>query len=403
MKNIIHTDILIIGAGPAGTSASLFLAKAGIPHMIVDAAEFPRDKICGDGLDMKVFRVLNQHNPDSMTALLAHPKVELTYGLRYTQPDRREINWIYKPSPNPHPLNCVMKRADFDAFMVGLIDKRFADFRTNTKVTKLERESAGGWVAETANDLEIHAKLLIGADGDQSIVLRTLGERKINRRHYSAALRQYWRGVEGFHPERLLEVYMPPKKPMSYFWLFPLPNGEANIGYGMVSEIAAKTGENLRETFKEMIANDPVLAHRFKNAEPLETVKGWGIPMASNPDRINAGKDFLLVGDAASHINPGNGEGIGSGMISGLLAASFAEQALVSGNQDHFGLYDAELRKRLATEIKTYNWMMNYQLWRIQDWMFPFATRMFDFQKRLDREAPQWLNTAYNKPIKMTF
>ena len=403
MLSTIHTDILIIGAGPAGASASHFLAKAGVSHVIVDAAEFPRDKICGDGLDMKVFRVLNQLNPEALQSLFAHPELELTYGLRFIQPDRREVNWIHKPTPLTHPSNCVMKRTHFDAFMVDLIDRRFADFRTKTKVTKLRRKESGGWVAETADGLEIHTKLLIGADGDHSLVLHTIGDRKINRRHYCAALRQYWTGVEGFHPEKLLEVYVPAKKPMSYFWLFPLPNGEANIGYGMVSELAAKTGENLRETFKDLIQNDPVLAHRFANAKPLETVKGWGIPMASNPDRVNAGKDYLLVGDAASHNNPANGEGIGSGMISGILAAKFAEQALVTGNQDHFGKYDAELRRRLADEIKVYNFLMRWQLWRVQDWMLPFATRVYDFQKRLDKYAPTWVQTVYERPVTVEF
>ncbi|MCB0530144.1 MAG: FAD-dependent monooxygenase, partial [Saprospiraceae bacterium] len=59
----VQTEICIIGAGPAGATASLFLAKMGIPHLIVDAAVFPRDKVCGDGLDLKVVRVLRHLDP----------------------------------------------------------------------------------------------------------------------------------------------------------------------------------------------------------------------------------------------------------------------------------------------------------------------------------------------------
>ena len=82
-------------------------------------------------------------------------------------------------------------------------------------------------------------------------------------------------------PDILLAAYFPDSKEMSYFWIFPLPNGEMNVGYGMVSEVASKKKFNIRETMQSMIETDPILKERFKNATPLEEIKGWGIPFAS--------------------------------------------------------------------------------------------------------------------------
>ncbi len=417
----LHTDILIIGAGPAGATASLFLAKMGIGHVIVDAAVFPRDKVCGDGLDLKVMRVLNHLDPAIVSQeILTNPDFIPSWGTRFFMQNGRAVDFIHMPepdSPHPYPLFCCAKRLHFDDFLVKKIDSRFADFRQGTKVEKVERDGTG-WrvsassgaplrkgpnVASSQNGvgLDIRAKLIIGADGDHSVLLRALGARRIDRQHYAGTLRQYWRGVEDIHPQNLIEVYFPKGLPMSYFYIFPLPHGEANVGYGMVSTVAAEGKHNLRHIFQRLLTEDPVMGPRFKNAEPLEEPIGWGLPLASRRRRA-FGEGYLLVGDAASLVCPTSGEGIGTGMMSGYVAAQFVQQALKNKDfsAEQFKHYDREVYRRLNDEIRLYNGMMRLSP-RVYDFGLNLLAPSPVFQWMFQRGANQWLKTAYEREIEV--
>lgn len=419
----MKSEVCIIGAGPAGATTSLFLAKMGIPHLILDAAVFPRDKVCGDGLDLKVVRVLQHLDPAIIENELPDNQFFMPcHGTRFFTQNGRTADFVYNPVQNARfarqrfsagetsPLFWTAKRLNFDDFLVKKFDRRFADFRQGTKVEKIERDGKGWRVyassplpfgGGTGGGVEIHAKLLIGADGDHSVLLRHLNERKIDRRHYAGTLRQYWRGVTGLHPENLIEVYFPPGLPMSYFYIFPLPGGEANVGYGMVSELAAKGGHNLREIFKRLILEDPVMSPRFRYAMPLEEPAGWGIPLASRLRRA-MGDGYLLVGDAASLVCPTSGEGIGTGMISGYIAAHFAQKALKYKRFDaeQFKNYDREIYRRLRSEIRLYNFMMRLSP-RIYDFGLNLLAPNPLFQWSFCRRVNGWLKTAYERKIEV--
>lgn len=420
-KNIT-TDVLIIGAGPAGATVSLFLSRMGIAHTIVDAAVFPRDKVCGDGLDLKVVRVLRHLDPAIVEDELAvNQHFTPCWGTRFFTQNGRAADFVHRPSSGaalPYPLFWTAKRLHFDSFLTQKIDKGSADFRQGLKVREIERDGnqwrvfaapspalpAGrrsGPAAVEDGEVEIRAKLLIGADGDHSVVLRHLGERRIERRHYAGTLRQYWRGVSGLHPKNLIEVYFPPGLPMSYFYLFPLANGEVNVGYGMVSEVASRGGHNLRSIFLKLLREDPVMAPRFQQAEPLEEPQGWGLPLASRRRRA-FGDGYLLVGDAASLVCPTSGEGIGTGMISGYIAAHFVQHALKNKRFDagQFRHYDREIYRRLHNEIRLYNLMMSVSP-KIYDFGLNLLAPNPVFQWSFRRRVGGWLRTAYEKEIRV--
>ena len=404
---IHHTDIAILGAGPAGATTSLFLAKMGIPHLILDAATFPRDKICGDGLDLKVVRVLRHLDPSIVTDdIFGNPDFVLCWGSRFITQNGRSTEFIYTPKagdPHPNPLFFIAKRLHFDNFLVQKLDPRFADFRPGTKVDKIERDGQG-WRIQArgpAGETEIHAKMLVGADGDHSMLLHSLGERKIDRRHYAGSLRQYWRGVSGMHPKNLIEIYFPKGLPMSYFYMFPLPQGEVNVGFGMVSQLIAKGHYKLREVFQKIIREDPAMAPRFQHAEPLEEPVGWGLPLASRR-RKAFGEGYLLVGDAASLICPTSGEGIGTGMVSGFVAAQFIQKALTVKrfDADVFKNYDREIYRRLEGEIRIYKTMMHVSP-RLYDFGLNLLAPQSLFQWSFQRRVAGWLRTAYEREIEV--
>lgn len=405
----IKTPICIIGAGPAGATTSIFLCKMGIKHMIVDAALFPRDKICGDGLDLNTIRVLNHIDPTIIEKELIAGQDNFTasQGFRFILPNGRKVD-ILRDQPagtdnqKKRPMFFVSRRFDFDNLLVNKIDRSVARVHLSTRIHNITK-AGKTWILEgegPSDKIEIETDFLIGADGDHSIVLKHLGERKVDRNNYAGAVRQYWTGVEGMHTGNLLEVYFPKSLPLSYFWMFPLPSGKANVGYGMASNYIAKHNINVRKAFEELIKTDPVLVPRFKNAQPLETVKGWGIPMSGN-NRKAFGDGWLLLGDAASLVCPTSGEGIGSGMISGYVAAKFLQRAVQENDfsERTFTHYNREIHKRLLTEEKVYRFINSIPPW-LFSWGINAILSNWFFKYWLSNKAmKKWVDTAYNKEI----
>ena len=196
MNEIIETNVCIIGAGPAGSVTSITLSKLKIPHVIVDAATFPRDKICGDGLDLKVVRVLNNIDPSIVKNELSNPQLFTpSMGMRFILPKGKHVDLmcdnIINESLFNKPLFYTSRRTSFDEFLVTKIDKNFADLKLGYRITNIEKHGERWHLTANSSTqkIEIRCRLLVGADGDHSIVLKHVDERKINRKHYAAALR----------------------------------------------------------------------------------------------------------------------------------------------------------------------------------------------------------------------
>jgi menaquinone-9 beta-reductase len=228
-------------------------------------------------------------------------------------------------------------------------------------------------------------------------MLRFLKQREIEKTHYAATLRQYWANVADM--DTAIEVYTPPALPMSYFYMFPLPNNEVNVGYGMTSSVISKNKHNLRTLFAKLIQEDPVLAPRFAEATPLEKPKGWGLPLASLK-RKTFGDGYLLVGDAASLVGPTSGEGIGTGMMSGFIAASFLRAAINLGDlsQHQFRNYDREVYRRLKQEIGLYRTVMRWQPWFLWDTLLEGA-HLGLVHRQFQQQVSGWIKTAYTTKI----
>jgi geranylgeranyl reductase family protein len=397
--------VCIIGAGPGGATTSIFLSQKKIPHIIVDKDVFPRDKICGDGLDLKVLRVLKQIDPNTtLQTIFGNQPFSKSWGMRFIAPSGRYKNIVIKPTEDAtaYPIFCTSKRFNLDQFLVEKLDKTYAEVHLGTKATKIERKNGGIEVTfeKEGNVYKTFCNLIVGADGDHSVVLRELDERKIDRKHYAAGLRQYWKNVSGIHEEKLIEVYFKKEYPMGYFWIFPLPNNEANVGFGMLSEFVSEKKVNLQACMRDIIENDKVMAARFKNATALEPMRGWGLPLASRRKKA-FGDNYLLVGDAASSINPLTGEGIGTAMVSGVIAATFIKQAIDNQQftENIFKNYDRELLRRLESHIQKSNFLMSWKLQHSVNFLVELCLRLPLLQWYCRKMSKRWMNTALNKPI----
>ena len=369
-------DIIIIGAGPAGCATSLFLSKAGIPHTIIEKASFPRDKVCGDALSGKVVYVLKQLNPEYLDRLSQKPEAFLpSWGVKFVAPNGKSIDIPFKSdiSKETHAPGFISKRINFDAEVFSWLDPKFADIRLETSLDSIEKTAEGlvlNFENKQGNYQIKHPKLVIGAEGDRSIVAKNLSDISKENDHYCAGIRAYYTGVEGLHQQNFIELHFLEEMLPGYFWIFPLPNGDANIGAGMLSSSVSKKKVNLKADMLRAIENNPNIKDRFKNAKLQGKIQGWGLPLGSKK-RVISGDNFLLTGDAASLIDPFTGEGIGNAMYSGMLAARHIENCIKENRFDaSFNqAYDQAFYDRQWDELKLshtmqklvkYPWLFNF-------------------------------------------
>jgi flavin-dependent dehydrogenase len=241
-----------------------------------------------------------------------------------------------------------------------------AELRERAQVTDLLREAGRvtGVRVEGATPAEILAPLVIGADGAYSAVARALGMEQLDESHYCAGLRAYYEGVSGFHPLNHVELHFVDEAIPGYFWIFPMANGRANVGVGMLSRVVKRKGIRLRALLDALIAH-PRFRDRFAAARRVSPVRGWGLPLGSRI-RTLAGDGWMLVGDAGSLIDPFTGEGIGNAMVSAECAARYAEEAHARGRFDGSFLadYERELRTYLSSELRLSHMMQRLLNWK---------------------------------------
>lgn len=372
-----ESTITIIGSGPAGAVASLFLSKFQIPHTLLDQAVFPRDKVCGDGLSGKVVSVLNKLDTDLVEEFSKDTANFLgSWGVLFAAPNGKKLEIPFKKdmSRELHAPGFVCRRFVLDNLLYQKTASPFCNRPEGAKVTTLIKKEKGIEIAYTVNgNGKSHESLLvIGADGERSITRKTFFKKPFQPGHFFAGVRGYYKGVSGMHSQNFIELHFIKKLLPGYFWIFPLPDGDANVGVCVLSSRAGKEKLNLREIMLDIIAREPTICDRFKEATPDGTIKGWGLPLGSSR-QILTRDNLLLTGDAASLIDPFTGEGIGNAMMSGMLSARAAKECMASDCFDHDFLknkYEKVLYETIGDELKLSHTMQ--KLCR-NPWLFNFV------------------------------
>lgn len=361
-------DILIVGAGPAGCTCAYQLAGSGLKIAILEKDIFPRDKICGDALSTDVINQFSWMNPELAQQFQKLVSKTTSRGVRVFSSNHQSLDVSLN---NLKSSGFVAKRLDFDNFYFNQINNLpdIQIFQGHKVVEVITLED--GVLLKTDKNT-FRAQIIVGADGANSIINRKLAGKQIEKAYHMAGLRQYFENVSGFHEDHI-ELHFYKELIPGYFWIFPLPNGQANVGLGMLSSTVSKNKINLKQKLQEIIQNHPNIKDRFKDAKPMESIKGFGLPIGSKKRKCS-GNRFLLLGDAAALIDPFTGEGIGNAIRSGRIAAEHLRKAFALDRFDaaintHYDekIYASmwpELRmgrslQKLSTYPRIFNFLIN--------------------------------------------
>jgi geranylgeranyl reductase family protein len=342
-------DVVIVGAGPAGCTCAYQLAGSGLKVALLEKENFPRDKTCGDALSTDVINQLYRIDPNLAQQFLDRVEKTASNGIRFFSPDNQCLDISLNDARSS---SFITKRLDFDNFFFEQVRHR-SGIHVYTECNVEEIEALENEIMVTTTNRKIKSKVVVGADGANSVVTRKLTSHKVEKDHHSAGLRQYFQNVSGFHQNNFIELHFYEGILPGYFWIFPLPNNQANVGLAMLSSEVIKQKVNLKEKLNDIIQNHPVVSPRFKNAKPLESIKGFGLPLGSKK-RACSGHRFLLTGDAAGLIDPFSGEGIGNAIRSGRIAAAHLKRAFEENRFDaKFNtLYDKEIYDKMWKELR---------------------------------------------------
>ncbi|MEX0599591.1 MAG: geranylgeranyl reductase family protein [Rhodothermales bacterium] len=363
-------DVIVAGAGPGGATAAAVAARAGLRVLLVDRARFPRDKVCGDALSGKTVDVMNRLG---ITDAVATASSVDSWGVLFGSPGGSEVVIPFaEPNDEMDPPGYLCAREIFDELVVQCAVEEGADLCEQTVVEGLIRSGervTGVRLREGTSRRDEHARVVIGADGAYSAVARALGFVQLDARHYYAGVRGYYRGVTGFRPGNVIELHFVEEAIPGYFWIFPMADGMVNVGMGTLSARIKRKDVRLKEVLRTTVES-PRFRARFERSERIGPVRGWGMPLGSSP-RPMAGAGWMLVGDAASLIDPFTGEGIGNAMLSGEMAGRWAARAREADDASAAFLqsYERDVHRALDAELR-----LSYTLRRLERWRWLLDT-----------------------------
>jgi geranylgeranyl reductase family protein len=315
-------DVLVVGAGPAGSTAAYRLAREGASILLADRARFPRDKPCGGGLTMRAVRLL----PFSVDPVVEDRARLVRFGLDFRSHFERRTE---------EPLVLMTQRSRLDAFLAEQAADAGVDFRDGAKVTRLEVGTDR--VEAVVGGEKVAANVLLGADGVNGVTARAVG---------LEGGRDYGVGLEANVPYGVVSparyrgrIFLElANVPGGYGWAFP-KGDHVNVGVGGWEREGPRLREHLARFCREYEIDE----------DRLESVRGYRLPLVHPRARLTKGR-VALLGDAAGLVDPLSGDGIYEAFLSGKLASA-ATLDLLAGQAQDLEEYERELRRALSSQL----------------------------------------------------
>lgn len=313
------TDLLIIGAGPAGTAAAIEAVQAGLSVLVVDKARFPRQKCCGDGLTTGALRHLESLGLEPSTV----PSWKRIDDVTLVSPRGRETHYRFPSSSGSYAV--AARRSELDHALVLRARQVGAEIREETTLIQLDSgENAAAATAivkdvSTGQETTITAPLVIAADGMWSPTRKLLGV-DAGFEPYRGdwhAFRQYFTNVSERASSELI-VWFDKRTLPGYVWSFPLNDGSANVGFGILRGASHRV-QDMKQLWPQLLESPALASVLGPRAQPEGPHRAWPIPARLGQRQLAAGR-VVFVGDAAAATDPMSGEGIGQAMETAMLA-----------------------------------------------------------------------------------
>lgn len=331
-------EVAVVGGGPAGAAAAITLARAGRHVVLVDKAVFPRDKCCGDGLTAAALRMLEELGLDPATV----PSWHVVDDIVMRSPSGYSVTL---PLPRGQGLYAaVARRADLDAALLDVARAAGAEVLDGQACTGAEAR-ADRIVLDVEGLGALHAWYVIGADGMWSPLRKALGAGEAGYLGEWHAFRQYFRNVSTAAGRDLFVWFEPDLLP-GYAWSFPLPDGRANVGFGI--QRGGKVGrvQDMKDLWPELLARPHIAEVLGPDAQPEAPHRAWPIPARVEQVALSSGR-ALFVGDAAAATDPLTGEGIAQALLTGIAAAEAIDAAGPDRPEQAAAAYGDTLRRDL--------------------------------------------------------
>lgn len=324
-----EADVIVVGAGPAGSTTAFYLAQSGLDVLLLEKTRFPREKVCGDGLTPRAVKALvgmgiSVSEKDGWVR---------NKGLRVIGAGKRmELPW---PELASYPgYGLVRTRNDLDQTLARRAQQAGARLEEDVTVTGPVIDERTGRITGVAvrpagaEERTYSARVIVAADGNSSRLSVAMGLRKRDDRPLGVAVRTYYRNPrhDDDYLESWLDLWDGDRLLPGYGWIFGMGDGTSNVGLGLLNTSAAFGNTDYHALLRKWLDGMPA-EWGFTEENRTQPVRGAALPMGFNRTP-HYHRGLLLVGDAGGMVNPFNGEGIAYAMESGEILARTIVQAL---------------------------------------------------------------------------
>ncbi|MEU0518878.1 geranylgeranyl reductase family protein [Streptosporangium sp. NPDC006007] len=320
-------DVIVVGAGPAGSTTAFHLAQAGLNVLLLEKTTFPREKVCGDGLTPRAVKQLIAMGID-----IDAPGWVRNKGLRVVGGGLRfELDW---PELSSYPdFGLVRTRQDFDEILADNAVRGGVRLMQGVNVTAPILDDRSGHIVgvvarRDGEEVSYRSRLVVAADGNSTRISLAMGLHKREDRPMGVAVRTYFTSPrhDDDYLETWLELWDGDTLLPGYGWIFGVGDGTSNVGLGLLNTSEAFKGMDYRDLLRRWVKGMPP-EWGYVEENMTAPIRGAALPMAFNR-QPHYTRGLVLVGDAGGMINPFNGEGIAYAMETGRVAAETVVQAL---------------------------------------------------------------------------